>query len=1179
MLGPLRVSVDGRSVALGGPQQRAVLARLACSVGELVTTDRLVEAVWGDHPTPGVMTTLQTHIFRLRRALEPSRPRDVAPRLIVTHDAGYRLALPADAVDANRFEGLLATAATRAHDAPEEALAMLDEGLDLWHGSALVDLAGYAFVDAWADRLENLRATARELRVQALLDVGQNGRALTEADMLVTAYPLREGPHAQRMLALYRTGRQTDALAAYLEVRSLLADELGIEPGPALRSLHARMLAQDPTLVSPSRPDPVLVPPSTATAMAAATTPLPTTPSPSTPSTSTASAPGSREPTRSAPATRASSVPPAPDNPDDARRGRRARRGPSWTPPRIRRILVGGAAVAVLSAGALMANSPAETPKTLTANSVGIVDATGHVVGGVAVGTSPSALVLARGSLWVANESDGTVMRVDPETRSVTQRVDVGSSPEAIASTGDDVWVANSGDGTVSRISVSAQRVVQTIAVGTSPAALAAGSGVLWVANSADNTVERIDAHTGRIGPVVGVGDGPDGLLVDEGSLWVANGRDGTVSHLDAATGVELEGPVQVGSGPRGLVRFGDDVWVADELSQSVTRIDVGTGRARPVYVADGPTSLGVLDGAVWVAERYAGSLTRIDPATERTTRVPVGGQPRATLASGGRLWVASGAAADTGHRGGTLTVAAVNLPGSLVENDLPGDYGGIDPAFVYDIPTFQAERLVYEGLVAIRYSSTDPQTVVPALAVRLPRAGDGGRSYTFQLRPGLRYSTGAPVLASDFRRGLARVAAVGPGGLYRHVIGMPECIEHPTRCDLSDGVETDDHAGRVTFRLSTPDPDFLHELAILVYPLPAGFQPGVTGPQPGTGPYAVAAYAEGTAYVLRRNPLFRELSVAASPVGYPDELRWLKVPNIRGVADAVLAGRADLGSLTPIGSREGTNALVADLLVTHPAQVHSQATVSNSVIVLDTSRAPFDHLLARQAVSYAVDRRVLADLDGGPLVAVPTCQLLPPGFPGHTPYCPHTKGPVDGTYHGPDLERARALVRASGTLGDAVTVVDVVGDYYPVYQDYVARVLRSLGYRVAVRRLPNTAENGEYILDPANHVQVQSGGWIPDFPGPASFYDAYVRCRTGYPTGYCNASFDRRADAATALQATDPGEALRQWTALDHDVAQQVPVVFGTSGVSWWVTSSRVGDYQSNPYLGGPLLSQLWVR
>ena len=537
---------------------------------------------------------------------------------------------------------------------------------------------------------------------------------------------------------------------------------------------------------------------------------------------------------------------------------------------------------------------PPELQRTVSANSVGVMDSEGHLLGQVGVGTSPTALSSGGGAVWVVNQSDDTVMRIDPVTLSVTQRFVVGDNPAAVVATDEDVWVANFGDGTVTRINIAGNRITQpAIPVGGRPTAIAEGAGGVWVANSADNTVQRIDAKTGVPGTAVDVGEGPDGLLVTEESLWVANGRDGTLSRLGLRSGAVVAAPLPVGSGPRGLARAAGDVWVADQLSQSVTRVSA-TDRTRPVYVADGPTAVAELGGAIWVASQYDGSLTRIDPETEQQTTIPLDGSPLALAAHGGRLWVSVGAAGRAEHRGGALTVAAARIPGWGLD--------GIDPSVAYSPPTVWAERLVYEGLVALRYFGEDPQTLVPNLATAIPLPSDGGRTYTFQLRPGLRYSTGLAVKASDFQGGMERALAGSGGSLFVGVVGGPECVLTPEKCDLSRGVEVDDPAGRVTFHLAAPDPDFLYKLTLFVMPTPDGSEWAAYGVPPGTGPYVISRYVRGEVFELARNPYFTQTwSVPATPEGYPDVIRWVTVADAAS-AVARWAGKADLAELKRAG-------------------------------------------------------------------------------------------------------------------------------------------------------------------------------------------------------------------------------------------------------------------------------------
>jgi peptide/nickel transport system substrate-binding protein len=199
--------------------------------------------------------------------------------------------------------------------------------------------------------------------------------------------------------------------------------------------------------------------------------------------------------------------------------------------------------------------------------------------------------------------------------------------------------------------------------------------------------------------------------------------------------------------------------------------------------------------------------------------------------------------------------------------------------------------------------------------------------------------------------------------------------------------------------------------------------------------------------------------------------------------------------------------------------------------------------------------------------------------MPSYTPYCPYTTGRPDGDYQGPDLARARDLAHASGTEGMNVTVTDVVGDFNPPLDRYFVVVLRKLGYRVTLRRLRNTAHNRNFYYDPRNDIQLESGGWIADFPLPSNFYEVVSCAGVGYPFEYCNKELDGRAAAATVMLQTEPGAALRSWTGIDREVTDQAPLVAVANKVDWWVTSESVGNYQSGVQDIGPLLSQLWVQ
>ena len=249
ILGPLEVCRSGCMLPLGGPRQRAVLALLLLESNRVVSMDRLAEEVWGGHPPEGWATTLQTYVFHLRRALEPDRARGVAGEVLVTRGPGYLLRADREHLDAARFQDGF-TAGRAALDAGRyaEAAGRLRQALDLWRSGVLADLADYAFTRPEAARLEELRLAALEARIDADLALGRHDTLTAELERLAADHPLRKRLQRQLMLALYRCGRQAEALAAYRRARDLLAGELGIDPGEPLRRLHASVLAQDSAL-------------------------------------------------------------------------------------------------------------------------------------------------------------------------------------------------------------------------------------------------------------------------------------------------------------------------------------------------------------------------------------------------------------------------------------------------------------------------------------------------------------------------------------------------------------------------------------------------------------------------------------------------------------------------------------------------------------------------------------------------------------------------------------------------------------------------------------------------------------------------------------------------------------------------------------------------------------------
>ena len=507
-----------------------------------------------------------------------------------------------------------------------------------------------------------------------------------------------------------------------------------------------------------------------------------------------------------------------------------------------------------------------------------------------------------------------------------------------------------------------------------------------------------------------------------------------------------------------------------------------------------------------------------------------------------------------------------------------------MDPAG-YDPDDLPVLSLAYDGLVAYRrVPGAGGSTIVPDLATSVPEPTDGGRTYTFQLRSGLRFSDGAPVRPEDFRASIERLVRLA-GQIVPYwtgIVGGQACSAR--RCDLSKGIETDAAARTIVIHLRRPDPEFMHKLAIpmaVVLPSRAPTTMIRGRPPPGTGPYTIAAFTPRSGARLVRNARFRSWSPDARPDGFADTIAVTAAPGASAQVAAVRAGRADAvvaaGSMSgevPVDQGRVLALGAADRVSTAPEPFVTS-------LFLNTHEPPFDDARVRRALNYAVDRRRMVELAGGSGVAGLTCQLIPPGLPGYAPTCPFTVTPTrGGGWTAPDLAHARHLVAASGTRGARVRVF--AGPRYPGIGHYTGDVLRRLGYRVRVRVLPDPDGYSRYITDTRHHVQVGITGWVDDFLTSSSFFDP-LSCRylirgssanQNY-SEFCDPAIDTAADAALAAHGTD---ANARWAALDRRVLADAPTVPLFSRRALLYVSDRVGNPEIHPLLG-PLLDQFWVR
>ena len=253
ILGSIEVGDGDQRVDLGGLRERTLLARLLLAAGQVVSADRIAEDIWAGDPPPQAAATLRVYVSRLRRALGPA-----GASAVQTQPPGYRLQLEPGQLDADRFATLAASArADLAAGRQAAAAAGMAAALALWRGPALGDIADLAFAQADVARLDEARLAVLECRIEADLACGRHAGVASELDGLAREYPLRERLCGLRMLALYRCGRQADALIAYAELRAQLADELGIDPNPGLLRLHESILQQRPELDwQPGPPEP-----------------------------------------------------------------------------------------------------------------------------------------------------------------------------------------------------------------------------------------------------------------------------------------------------------------------------------------------------------------------------------------------------------------------------------------------------------------------------------------------------------------------------------------------------------------------------------------------------------------------------------------------------------------------------------------------------------------------------------------------------------------------------------------------------------------------------------------------------------------------------------------------------------------------------------------------------------
>ena len=538
ILGPLEVEDSGRSVPVGRGRQRALLALLLLHANEVVAQDRLIDELWGSEPPETAAKSLHNHVSALRRALGGDT--------ILTRPPGYVVELDGDALDATRFERLV-----------EEGRGAGDAGvagerfraaLGLWRGPPLQEFSSEEFAQAEIRRLEELRLVALEGRIDADLALGGGSELVPELEALVSEHPLRERLRGQLMLALYRSGRQADALEAYRDARTTLMDELGLEPGTELQELERRILRQDPALDAPvdaRRP---------------------------------AQAAPSRPPRRwIAVGATALLLAVIAAVAVVLTRGDKAvavvPNSIAKIDPETQEIVdvfpVGGDPFkpAVVGEYVFVSNERDETFSRIDIRS-GEVDTFGGL-------TSPAGISSgADGTLWLGSFHGGEVRQVRARDLQLLTRLDgleEFSSPWLIAVGASSVWVSQNGPSAVSRFDARTGKLQRTYELDFRDVAgdIAFGDGAAWSTvfdiHAVPGAVLRIEAR-GRGTTRIAVGIFPAGIAFGFGAVWVADLGDDDVKRIDART-EQVEETIPVGRAPLSVVTGGGSVWVSNRAS------------------------------------------------------------------------------------------------------------------------------------------------------------------------------------------------------------------------------------------------------------------------------------------------------------------------------------------------------------------------------------------------------------------------------------------------------------------------------------------------------------------------------------------------------------------------------------------------------------------------------------
>jgi peptide/nickel transport system substrate-binding protein len=496
---------------------------------------------------------------------------------------------------------------------------------------------------------------------------------------------------------------------------------------------------------------------------------------------------------------------------------------------------------------------------------------------------------------------------------------------------------------------------------------------------------------------------------------------------------------------------------------------------------------------------------------------------------------------------------------------------GSPDPQVNYTAQEWQLLIITHDGLVGFRHAGGAAGTkIVPDLAESIPKPTNGGKTWTFKLRSGIKFSNGQTLTGNDVKATFVRLFKIGDspnaGTWYNVIQGGDACVKTPASCDLSKGIVV--NGNTVTFHLTRADPEFLDQLAVpFAFILPASTPTkNVNIPPPGTGPYKWVEYAPTKQIKLVRNPYFKEWSKDAQPAGNPDVILQKFGLSAEAEVTAVENNHADWMFDQPPADR------LNEMGTKYANRVYINPLTTTYYFAFNVNEPPFNNLKARQGVNFATDRNALVKITGGPQLAVPTCQVLPPNFPGYVQYCPYTKNP-SAKWSSPDLAKAKQLINASGTKGASVKVNTDNLDTDKALGLYFVGLLKQLGYKATLQVLSSDIQY-PYVQNSKNHVQFAFSDWIQDYPAASDFLNILLGCGSIHPNSnsspniaqFCDKSIQAKMDQASHTGITDPTAANKIWAQVDKEVTDQAPWVSMYNPKWIDFVSSRVKGYQFSP-------------